>query len=1474
MGTWQEFTTADGDVYYYNSQTGETSWDRPAELEDTGSSEKFYFIPHPEHAYLPGTLAHEYFDGSFLARGLDGTEWEVKVAKGKNFQQVAKPIEKKSLLTTLMDDLVKMEVVNDPFIIHNLRERAKTDNIYTSVGDILISINPYKTLPIYTTSVMDQYWHGDPLKLPPHMFTIANDCYRNIIDGKANQSCLISGESGAGKTEATKILLQFLAEIAGSDTGVEQSMLLANPILEAFGNAKTVRNNNSSRFGKWMEVHFDSHKKIIGCTVINYLLEKSRVAMQNPGERNFHSFYQLTAGAPADWKTTFGLQTADDYAYTNQSGCCTIDGVDDHEEFQDTVNAMRRLEFSEDDIFNVWRVTAAILHIGNLDFVPNKDGSNIKDEQLLETVAYLLEVPSFLLKESLIQRKFQGAGRSTTYNIPLPPPKAQDGRDSLAQTLYGALFQFVVDHIQGFLKRNIGSTQTQVVGVLDIFGFEIFEKNSFEQLCINFANEKLQQHFNAHTFKKEEAVYQSEQIKFQHVEFIDNQIVLDLMEKKPQGLISMLDEEIVVPKGTDETFLQKVKNTFKGHERVDPMLRSPLEFGIIHYAGHVVYSVQGFLDKNKDICYDGLLQTLQMSENALVAQLMSAITGDSSGGGGGGGGGGGAGGAPRGRGRGAPAGGAPRGRGRGKAPPGGAGGPPAAGGAPGGAPKAKSKKVSLATQFKDQLNALMDTLNTTEPHYVRCIKPNPNKRPSSEELHGDMVMKQLTYSGVFEAVTIRKTGYPFRKKHEDFFKRYRCLYPKTPGSNYKDLCVNLLKSIAEQKNVSDVQVGKSLILYKAAQHRDLELIRNVVVERAVITLQAWNRGWRTRILTKKLKEMRKVLLSAIATRDLDTILAAIEKSDDLDFELYDAVRAKQLRDLILEERRVLVMLKEAISLVQNATDPPKGHLDKLREAVDRANAINYQCPEAQQARDQFKVISDRIEARKQIDEAVANADEAALDAALAFAQSISLPTNDPSYVAGLAEKERLTQENQVIDNLMYSLSISAEGPIVAIDEVGEVTLTDEIVRHLIDSIAHAESFGCRTNQGKVLVATSKVVANLRDAIAADNWDKVDQILVEANAGLHNKTLAEAPEIQAAHDQLIHRAKQAEVQEKLDEFAQSFNAAALALEIDKATNLRMEVQYYQDLLQYIYQTMDSLSAALTAVEQEKLEEAIAMAEQINYNLEDYYQAVEMRDTIIKYAKEMEDSFVYMESFEQMEELYGRVTKLGMHTEAVTHMQELLSLSPEAFKKAQMKCAVALKDRERMINLSIELKEMFFANFANSFVLEQCSAVKTPSEFAKGKIIGKEKTKQNMFNWDKHPIHTSLTRLSHNDEIMLKQLKKDAVIIFKNLLGYMGDRALSFPETLARENVVKGIQSPEIRDEIYFQIIKQLNNNPSPESRQKGWKMMDYCLQSFPPSVEFENFLEVWLRKQNRVELRGLLHEVIFTGAKTQPPSNIT
>ncbi|XP_076946182.1 myosin-9-like, partial [Bidens hawaiensis] len=701
-----------------------------------------------------------------------------------------------------VDDMTKLSYLHEPGVLQNLRTRYELNEIYTYTGNILIAINPFQKLPhLYDAHMMQQY-KGAPFgELSPHVFAIADTSYRAMVNEGKSNSILVSGESGAGKTETTKMLMQFLAYLGGRKATegrtVEQQVLESNPVLEAFGNAKTVRNNNSSRFGKFVEIQFDKHGRISGAAIRTYLLEKSRVCQVNDPERNYHCFYLLCA-APPEEVEKYKLGSPQSFHYLNQSKCFELVGVNDGHEYLVTRRAMDIVGISKKEQEAIFRVTAAILHLGNIEFAKGKevDSSVLKNDKAkfhLNMAAELLMCDPVGLQDALCKRMM--VTPEEVIKRSLDPLSAAFSRDGLAKTIYSRLFDWLVDKINVSIGQDAESKS--LIGVLDIYGFESFKNNSFEQFCINFTNEKLQQHFNQHVFKGEQEEYKKEAINWSYIEFVDNQDVLDLIEKKPGGIIALLDEACMFPKSTHETFANKLYQIFKNHKRFIKPKLSRTDFTIAHYAGEVQYQSEQFLDKNKDYVVPEHQDLLGNSKCSFVAGLFPTVAEESS----------------------------------------------------------KSAKFSsIGSRFKLQLQQLMETLNATEPHYVRCVKPNNKLKPSIFE--NVNIMQQLRCGGVLEAIRISCAGYPTRLAFFEFINRFGILAPEAlAGGNFdeKVVCAKIL----EKMGLSGYQIGKTKVFLRAGQMAELDALRAEVLGSAASIIQ---RRIRTHIAHHQFTALRKASL--------------------------------------------------------------------------------------------------------------------------------------------------------------------------------------------------------------------------------------------------------------------------------------------------------------------------------------------------------------------------------------------------------------------------------------------------------------------------------------------------------------------------------------------------------------------------------------------------------------------------------------
>ncbi|XP_028291591.1 unconventional myosin-Ib isoform X2 [Gouania willdenowi] len=646
---------------------------------------------------------------------------------------------KTSLLDNMIGvgDMVLLEPLTADSFLENLRNRFDHNEIYTYIGSVVISLNPYRSLPIYTPDKVEEYRNRNFYELSPHIYALADEAYRSLRDQDKDQCILITGESGAGKTEASKLVMSYVAAVCGKGqevNKVKEQLLQSNPVLEAFGNAKTVRNDNSSRFGKYMDIEFDFKGDPLGGVISNYLLEKSRVVKQPRGERNFHIFYQLLSGASDE--TLKKLKLERDFSKYNYLSLdsAAVNGLDDAANFRTVRNAMQIVGFMEDELHSVLELVAAVLKLGNIEFKHESrcngiDESRIKDKNDLKEMCELLGIEQSVLERAFSYRTVEAKleKMSTTLNV----AQAYCARDALAKNLYSRLFSWLVTRINESIKAQT-KARHKVMGVLDIYGFEIFEDNSFEQFVINYCNEKLQQIFIELTLREEQEEYVREGIEWTNIEYFNNAIICDLIENNQNGILAMLDEECLRPGTvTDETFLDKLNTICGEHQHFESRLSKNSKFltdhslphncfRIQHYAGKVLYRVEGFVDKNNDLLYRDLSQAMFKANHNLMKQLF---------------------------------------------------------------PEGNPAKVNLKRpptagfQFKASVGTLMKNLQTKNPNYIRCIKPNDKKTPHI--FTDSLVRHQVSYLGLMENVRVRRAGYAFRQPYEPCLERYKMLCRRT-----------------------------------------------------------------------------------------------------------------------------------------------------------------------------------------------------------------------------------------------------------------------------------------------------------------------------------------------------------------------------------------------------------------------------------------------------------------------------------------------------------------------------------------------------------------------------------------------------------------------------------------------------------------------------------------------------------------------
>ncbi|KAJ2162600.1 Myosin type-2 heavy chain 1, partial [Coemansia sp. RSA 562] len=763
-------------------------------------------------------------------------------------------------------DLTTLSYLHEPAVLYNLRRRYERHDIYTYSGVVLVAMNPFSPVALYGADEMARYARssgaGGAATADPHLFAIAENAYRGMVNNSRNQTIIVYGESGSGKTTSAKYIMRYFAQAHHADANdvqmstVENQILATNPVFESFGNAKTTRNDNSSRFGKFLDIKFERQRqRIVGGRIRTFLLERSRVVYQPPTERNYHIFYQLLAGADASLRAELHLDgefaTCGAFHYTSQGGpgSAAIAGVDDAADFAVTAASLDTVGISSSQRGDIWRTLAGILHLGNVSFSGTEStGSFVspESEAPFAIAAALLGVGDAKLRQWLTKRQI--VTRHDHILARVNRTQALVIRDSIAKFVYSRLFDWILGPINAsLLPTAVDESQTSFVGVLDIYGFEHFEHNSFEQFCINYANEKLQQNFNHHVFKLEQDEYQREQLaSWTFIGFQDNQPCIDLIEGKPIGILALLDEESRLEQGSDRTFTEKLYRQFAEQQQSIASagyFRKPrfsnTAFTIRHYAHDVTYEGDGFLEKNKDTVPDEILDLLCASSFEFVGSLVSASA--------------------------VPAkstdGAAKSTDGAAKST-----GTAAKGTTPEwGSPQQTAAKVAAPTPkataqlqrrqaptltgvFKRSLAGLLSTLAETEMHYIRCIKPNEAKQAWLFE--APMVLSQLRSCGVIETIRISKAGYPSRVPIRTFNERYAVLLgdsialpatsSDTVSAEEHDICRLILETCLPDRG--QYQVGLTKVFFRAGQWAIMEKKRSFLFESSAVVMQKHCRG--------------------------------------------------------------------------------------------------------------------------------------------------------------------------------------------------------------------------------------------------------------------------------------------------------------------------------------------------------------------------------------------------------------------------------------------------------------------------------------------------------------------------------------------------------------------------------------------------------------------------------------------------------
>uniref|UniRef100_A0A8C9Y9J7 Uncharacterized protein n=1 Tax=Sander lucioperca TaxID=283035 RepID=A0A8C9Y9J7_SANLU len=895
----------------------------------------------------------------------------------------------------MIEDMAMLTHLNEASVLFNLKRRFSMWMIYTYSGLFCVTINPYKWLPVYSAAVVGAYKGRRRVETPPHIYAVADNAYNDLLQNRENQSMLITGESGAGKTVNTKRVIQYFAIVAALGENVkkginlEDQIIEANPAMEAFGNAKTIRNDNSSRFGKFIRIHFGPTGRLASADIDIYLLEKSRVVFQQPEERSYHIYYQIMSNYKPELQDMLLVTTNPyDYHFCSQ-GVTKVEGLDDGEELRLTDHAMDTLGFTPEEKYGCYKIVGAIMHFGNMKFKKKQreEQAEADGTESVDKAAYLMGISSADLLKGLLNPRVKVGHEFIVKGQTVE--QVYYAVAALAKATYDRMFKWLVSRINSSLYTAL--PRQYFIGVLDIAGFEIFEFNNFEQLCINFTNEKLQQYFNHHMFIQEQEEYKTEGIEWTFIDFgLDLQACIDLIEK-PMGLLSILEEECMFPKATDHSFKTKLYDNHLGKSanfqrpRLDKKRKYETHFELVHYAGVVPYNIGGWLDKNRDPLNETVVALFQKSSHKLMAGLFENYISSEMG---------------------------------------------------------KEYKRRKAASFqtvsqlhKENLKKLMANLRSTQPHFVRCIIPNDSKNPGV--IDPFMVLHQLRCNGVLEGIRICRKGFPNRILYAEFKQRYRILNPSAiPEDSFVDSRKAVEKLLFSLDiDHSQYKFGQTKVFFKAGLLGHLEDMRDVRLSQILTIVQAMARGKLMRMQRDKMMLQRDAvtviqfnlraffsvrtwpwmmmfykLKPLLKSAQVEKQLAALNDEFSKLKEAYD--RSELKRREAEEQHVVLVEEKKDLALQLQAEQ------ENLSDAEERCNQL-IQTKISMESK--LKETQERLEDEEEVTVAMTSKKRQLEEEVMSLKRDV----DDLEMTLAKVEKERHGAENKV-KNLSHEMCVLDE----------------------------------------------------------------------------------------------------------------------------------------------------------------------------------------------------------------------------------------------------------------------------------------------------------------------------------------------------------------------------------------------------------------------------------------------------------------
>ncbi|CAD7950723.1 unnamed protein product [Amoebophrya sp. A25] len=1269
-----------------------------------------------------------------------------------------------------------METVSPGAILETLRKRYTRDEIYSNVSSIVIAVNPFQMLNIYSSEIVDIYAKAaDTTELDPHIYSIGANAIQGLFDTGTDQAILISGESGAGKTESTKTVLGYIAEVAGSRAGIEAKILSTNPLMEAFGNAKTSRNNNSSRFGKWCEVKFDTNLSIMGASITDYLLETTRVIDQSPVERNYHIFYSLLYGSDSSKYNIDPDQcSVKDFACL-KNAAAYADNINDADDWEQLQNALRELGLSKEECDAIFNIVAGLMHMSNCSFqdaeVNGGEGCKITDESVCDKAAACFGFESASTLLSALAFKRLQVGKDVTH-APQPSSKAHVARDVLMKLFYGRLFRWLVQRVNVTLVADSAadSKEFRRIGLLDIAGFEHFEFNSWEQLCINLSNECLQQHFNAFVFKTEMKDYEAEGVAIDDINFADNADILELIQGKT-GLMSLLDQELSVPKASDKTYVAKCTKQFGegatgggNYKRYKPMRHADsVEFTLEHYAGEVKYNCTNWLMKNQDTPPAEAVDLLTGSSNLILNAIGTDMTKTAEEA-------------------------ATAGRGRGG-----------------------GKKKTVAINFKESLAKLMENINVSQPHFIRCIKPNSEKQAS--KFTNKMVYEQLIYSGAMEAVKIRQQGYPLRMPVKEFLGRYQCVIPLDLK---KELEAKTGKAIGEPETLriafqklpellgdarvkaADFQLGKSKVFCKSAAQRALDTARRFAYTGIVTIIQRVFRGHRVRKQLRLSKQYQKEIIDWLGK-----------------YPLYAS-----------ENQNATVLF---------------GGAEGVQKQIDAANVLlarAYKAYPVPPVCRKFEEVLNKINQEKELfgrmDSLKKCMDFVELDQAMAVMAKLKIKNADLE-----ALQWRASQMAIQVPLIKALRDVNCAEPIGVEDDRRILTVKNIVEACQLSGLGMDKSKWLDETVQDVFVAVSKLYDDVCGRVDVARREELENAKKEAE-----------------------RKRGEEEQRRRTELEKQKEAAEAAGDEHEAAKIRNTIR------RITRSGGRSMTVtAMTPLQQDQILEKLADAA-LEFDLKSLGQLL---DQAVSNGIDAEELSEARDVFRNLHsDVFVKESLVAAHAE----FQKLDPQSREKMVQLK-RCANLLRaakgmdvDREVLVEIekSIRQKEgrrgTMFGKEATTRDLE--TAISVYGDLSTCPICNPKVVKTIRLEDGRvfHPMDAggilswSRSKLPGPLSIVPDTYGQAATSVHRNILGWMNDRPVTEAKRmpLAYAIVFKAKGEPILRSEIYLQLMKQIHNNPNKRSELLGWKVMEFMCQYVEPAADLLEYIRAFLMK-HKLRTRG-------------------